>query len=207
MPTGKQLRAARALVDWSADDLAVRAGVNRESILHIERGQRQPRAGTVEKIVRVLNDAGVEFNGERGVNLVSENFRVLEGGDCYLRLLDEVGRTLRSKKGAEVLSICTDDSVSPPEVTEAIRRWHDAGIRCRFLTHENATRFDFPLREYRAIPEKFYKNSVMVVYGDNVATLHGTNAAVTVVRDMAQADMLRGLFEMIWQQSPEPKRS
>jgi hypothetical protein len=47
-------------------------------------------------------------------------------------------------------------NVSPPEVRQAIQRWHDAGIKCRFLSHEKATRFDFPLQEYRLIPSDFF---------------------------------------------------
>jgi hypothetical protein len=60
------------------------------------------------------------------------------------------------------------------------------------------------LREYRLIPEKFYTNSVMVVFEDKVATLSDASNSVIIVRDLDQADMLRGLFEMIWLQSPSP---
>jgi hypothetical protein len=42
----------------------------------------------------------------------------------------------------------------------------------------------------------------MVVFGDKVATLRGLNDAVLVITDKDQAGMLRGLFEMIWAQSP-----
>jgi hypothetical protein len=112
---------------------------------------------------------------------------------------------MHRQPGAEVLSICTDDEVSPPEVVQAIQRWHDGGIKSRFLTREKATRFDFPLREYRLIPERFYTNSVMVVFDDKVATLSEANNSVIIVRDIHQAKMLRGLFGMIWQQSPAPK--
>jgi hypothetical protein len=146
----------------------------------------------------------VEFT-DGGVRWIDDTIRTFEGPDAYLRLLDEVYQTLHRQTGAEVLSICTDDAVSPPEVTQAIQRWHDAGIKCRFLTHEKATRFDFALREYRLIPERYYTNSVMVVFADKVATLSEDNNAVIVVRDQSQANMLRGLFEMIWQQCPSPR--
>jgi hypothetical protein len=42
----------------------------------------------------------------------------------------------------------------------------------------------------------------MVVFDDKVAALRGLNAAVLVITDRNQADMLRGLFEMIWAQLP-----
>ena len=198
MITGRQIRAARTLLKWYASDLADKTGLTRETISRIEDDAVQGREGSIEKILRAFDEGGVEFIGDRGVALRNDNYRLLEGTDCYLRLLDEVYQTLRSKPKAEVLSICTDDSASPPEVVQAIQRWHDAGIKCRFLSHEKAKRFDFPLREYRLLPARFFKNSVMVVFADKVATLRGTNETVLVINDRHQADMLRGLFEMIW---------
>lgn len=205
MTTGKQVRAARQLVDWTAEELATRSGLTKELVLGFERGERRPLVSSVEKIIRTFTDAGVVFVGDTGVNLVGLDFRILEGSDCYLRLLDEVYHSLQGKKDAEVLSICTDDSVSPPEVIESIQKWHNAGIQCRFLSHEKAKRFDFPLNEYRLIPSEYFKNSVMVIYSNKVATLRGTNDAVLIVEDSDNADMLRGLFELIWEQSKTPK--
>ena len=206
MITPRQIRAARALLGLDAAELADRAGLTRATITNIENSVVQPREATLDRLVETLAGGGVEFIGARGVALI-ENYRLIEGADCYLQLLDEIYHSLRRKPGSEVLSICTDDNVSPPEVRQAIQRWHDAGIKCRFLSHEKATCFDFPLHEYRLIPSHFFTNSVMVVFGDRVATLHGLNAAVLVITDRNQADMLRGLFEMVWAQSPAPRKA
>lgn len=201
---GEQVAAARVLAGLTVKQLAKRVGVTRNTITSFETGAHQPRGGTLGEIIKVFADAGVEFI-EGGVRWSGDTVRILEGPDAYLRLLDEVYQALHRQPGAEVLSICTDDAVSPAEVTQAIQRWHDAGIKARFLTHEKATRFDFPLREYRLIPERHYTNSVMVVFSDKVATLSDDNDAVIVVRDTYQANMLRGLFELIWQQCPSPR--
>lgn len=205
MITGRQIRAARALLGWDAATLAERAGLTRETVSNVENGLTQGRGNTLDKMQRVFETSGVEFVADRGVALKNENYRLLEGSDCYLKLLDEIFHTLRdNKNNSEVLSICTDDSMSPPEVVTAIQRWHDAGIKCRFLSHDRATRFDFPREEYRLIGSRFFKNSVMLVYEDKVATLRGTNDAVLIIHDRDQAEMLRGLFELIWTQTPMP---
>ncbi len=200
---GKQIAAARQLAGFTLDDLTERSGVSRSTLVKIEAGAVQPREGTLIDIVKAFATAGVEFI-EGGARWIGDTIRTLEGEDAYLRLLDEVYQTLRRQPGAEVLSICTDDAVSPPDVVTDIQRWHDAGIQCRVLTRDQSTRFDFPLREYRLIPERFYTNSVMVVFDDKVATLRD-DGNVIIVRDTDQAHMLRGLFEMIWQQSPSPR--
>jgi len=194
MISGLQIRAARGLLDLSADELGKGVGLRRAAIHKLESGAVQPRAKNLADIVKFLEESGVEFIGERGVALRQENYR----------LLDEVYQSLRGKPAAEVLSICTDDDLSPPEVVTALQRWHKAGIKCRFLSHEKATRFDFPLEEYRLIPHRFFRVSVMVVFENKVATVRLAGDAILVVNDKDQADMLRGLFNLIWEKSAKP---
>jgi len=204
--TQHQVAAARAMLGLNREELAEHSGVSRGTIISIENGTAaNTRAETFKLLIDFFTRKGIEFIGSRGVAFSLENYRVLEGADCYLQLLDEVYHDLRGKPDAEVLSICTDDSVSPQEVVTSIKRWHEAGIKCRFLSHENATRFDFPTEEYRLIASRYFKNSVMIVFGNKVATLRGTNDAVQIVTDEDQADMLRGLFELIWSQAEKPK--
>ena len=71
--TAQQLRAARALLDWTSADLARNSGVSEPTLWRLEaaRGALGGRAETVEKLVGALEGAGVEFtNGdEPGVKL------------------------------------------------------------------------------------------------------------------------------------------
>ena len=66
MITGKQCRAARALVDWSQDDLAGRARVGVVTVRQLESGAHEPRRATAEVIRRALESAGVEFIDANG---------------------------------------------------------------------------------------------------------------------------------------------
>lgn len=68
MPTAEQIRAARALLGWSAAELARRARVSATTIVRCERGPGIPRVqiGTLEKVRQTLEDAGVEFTGGNG---------------------------------------------------------------------------------------------------------------------------------------------
>lgn len=62
----EQLRAARALIDWTRDDLAAASGVTIRTLARIETGQTEPRTTTMESLVRSLETAGVEFIAENG---------------------------------------------------------------------------------------------------------------------------------------------
>ena len=61
MLTPEQLRAARALVGWSRDDLAKRSATSAETIKGFEGRGTDPKMGTVYKWRRALEAAGVTF--------------------------------------------------------------------------------------------------------------------------------------------------
>ena len=72
-----QIRAARALLRWSADDLAKSSGVGVATIRRIELGEGVPssNARTLESLKKALELVGVEFIGapddRPGVRLVT----------------------------------------------------------------------------------------------------------------------------------------
>ncbi len=69
--TPAQLRAARALIDWSQDKLSEVARVSVTTIRNFENEKIQPHRATLDVMQRALEDAGVVFtNGrEPGVKL------------------------------------------------------------------------------------------------------------------------------------------
>jgi transcriptional regulator with XRE-family HTH domain len=66
MITSAQCRAARALLDWSQQDLATAAGVGLVTVHQLEAGISHPRNATLEVIKRALETAGVDFIDENG---------------------------------------------------------------------------------------------------------------------------------------------
>jgi predicted transcriptional regulator len=75
MVSVRQIKAARALLSWSQDDLATHTGVSYPTIARLESsdGHLGGRPDTVGKIIGALEAGGVEFtNGEQpGVRLRS----------------------------------------------------------------------------------------------------------------------------------------
>lgn len=64
--TPGQCRAARALIGWSQDQLAVAAKVAKATIANFETGKREPYGRTLDDLRAALESAGVEFtNGGR----------------------------------------------------------------------------------------------------------------------------------------------
>ena len=75
--TPAQLRAARALLGWSREDLAGKSGTGAETVKNFELRGSDPKMGTVQKWKRALETAGVMFidpgaksdEGDAGVRL------------------------------------------------------------------------------------------------------------------------------------------
>jgi len=67
-----QMRAARALLNWSQTKLAEEAQVSIMSVKNFERSSTDARQGTISKMEKALNEAGVEFI-EGGVRQRCEN--------------------------------------------------------------------------------------------------------------------------------------
>ena len=68
MITGMQIRAARAVLKWSAQELATRVGASLRTIQRLELAEGIPatRASTLQDIQLVFEKAGVEFINENG---------------------------------------------------------------------------------------------------------------------------------------------
>src|ERR1700676_1462426 len=66
MITASQCRAARGLIGWSQQELAVQAGVGIMTVHQLEKDGSQPRRATLEVVQRSLESAGVEFIEENG---------------------------------------------------------------------------------------------------------------------------------------------
>jgi transcriptional regulator with XRE-family HTH domain len=74
MITARQIRAARALLGWSQQQLADKAIISLNALNRLERAEVDPRVSTLMAVHKALTNAGVEFlsaNGKgEGVRLV-----------------------------------------------------------------------------------------------------------------------------------------
>ena len=66
----RQIKAARSLLGWSQDDLAVHSGVSKPTIGRLESDDAADAIGgrreTGEKLVAALENAGIQFIAENG---------------------------------------------------------------------------------------------------------------------------------------------
>jgi len=204
-----QIRAARALIDWSQDNLAAASELSVATIRKIESGHISPRDKTMDAIVVALKQAKVEFTPSMGVRLRSNDIVILEGDDCYLQLLDDIHHTTKGGKG-EVLFLYYDARLTSEFETDAEIRIRREGIKWRFLCEEGNTHLPFPLEEWRWLPKEFFKRNIQVIYGGKVALgcyidkSRELTTKMVIVDSAPLAESARNSFEFMWANCRKP---
>ena len=61
MIDGRQVRAARAILGWSREELLDASGISMSALLRMEGNTTDSRTSTLNKVVKALSLAGIEF--------------------------------------------------------------------------------------------------------------------------------------------------
>lgn len=61
MIDGRQIRAARAMLGWSREELLHASGISMSALLRMEGALADSRSSTLNKVVKALSLAGIEF--------------------------------------------------------------------------------------------------------------------------------------------------
>lgn len=195
--TSAQCRAARGLLNWSQLDLAERCDMHKQTMSNFEAERSIPSNKSLEKITRVLQNAGVEFGLDNSVSLPHIKSIKLEQPDWFIELLDDVIFTLKGAKHKELLIYGGDNRYFSLSIVEKLREVRDAGINMREMVCEGNTYLMGPEEEYRWIPKRFFKNYNTIVYGDKVCVDFRGRAAILII-NKGWAETERNKFEMLW---------
>ncbi len=211
MITGKQIRAARVLLDWDAEDLAAKAGVNRETIFNIERGTVQARPSTIDKIIRTFNDHRVEFLDDQGVRFIPEGVDVLNGQTGLIKFLDKVYDHLAAHGGQIVATGIDENQWKAAHGVEGARKHFSRmntlckerkDISIRSLTLEGT----YPAStssytEYRWIPKDRFGMVPFYLCGDMLGIVifkSKPSPKIILVHSSEVAAAYRRQFEDLW---------
>lgn len=206
----EQIRAARALLDWSTSELAKQTGLTVNGINKIERGHVQAHRDTIEKLEDVFESAGIEFLPGSGLRKKNRMVQVMEGLDANRRLLDDVYTTLRDT-GGEVLIFGLDEALVTSDVDKAfldshLQRISKSNITERLLIKSGDINLVAPHHVYRWMPEKYFSAYPLYIYGPKLALVSWAPAArCIIIHDDAFAESTRKLFNYVWDTSQEVK--
>jgi DNA-binding XRE family transcriptional regulator len=218
MITGRQIRAARALLEWDAEDLAKKAELSRDTIFNIENGKVQARGTSAEKIVTAFDENGVEFLDNTGVRIKHHGVEILTGANGLRQFFDNVYDYMR-KHGGTIVQLGVDESqfvaIAGQEFSEAYKKRMVAlvqerkDIKVQAIISEGDTNLEYSdYNEYRWISKDVFAPVPFYIYGETLAIMDFQTVpkpTIIVHKFPAITQAYRKQFDVFWKISREPK--
>jgi transcriptional regulator with XRE-family HTH domain len=205
----RQIKAARALVDWSQDDLAAASTLSVATIRKLELGHISPRGKTTRLIRDAFENAGLEFLEPDGVRHRPEDIRIYHGDEGAKAFYDDVYETAK-KKGGDIVIVQPSERTHFSGILKDYRAMHmermtaikdQVHVKC-ILTED---RNDLPAAgyvEYRSISKHYVDSVPFYVYDDKYAIIileAAPSPKIVVFQSRAVAEAFRHQFYSMWE--------
>lgn len=201
----RQIRAARALLNWSQAQLARAAGMATSSIKNIESESSSARKETLAQIHDAFDLNGIEFTPGTGVRLKNDIVAVYDGKRATTALLDNIYAHVQTSPEREVCIIGLDEAFSVETdgaqvLANHIERLTKAGISERILICDGDTRFLNAPECYRWLPRQYFtRNAPIYIFGHRIAIHSGSLKRRTIIiESRALAQHMRMVFTLLW---------
>lgn len=198
-----QIKAARALLGWTQNDLAREAGLSLPAINNIERNLASPRKETLQAIENALVLGGVDFIAQSGVQLrpLELSIQTIEGPD-WLNKYDEI--IISEMKGP-------DDEIVQFSCDEQQWMVHGSTTNHHYFIHRDKVQFKerivvpksqsfvTNLRSvYRCHHDDLFGQTNWQVFGPYVSHIVWMQQKIVLIRSTALAETQRAMFEELW---------
>ncbi|MDD3181285.1 MAG: helix-turn-helix domain-containing protein [Alphaproteobacteria bacterium] len=210
-----QLRAARALLNWSRADLSKRTGVSEQTIHRFENGTHKPETQTTHRLLTALEAAGIDFTDHDGVRFKPDDIMVFDGAERVDAFYDYNYEELL-RCGGDVCANIYDETVlrklrkNPDMHRKRMKELFDRGlITVRVLT----TKCDFNTYGYIQFRCPLLQPDSSIgfyVFGDSLALVSYVDEAsphIVVIRSAPMAEGYRKSFDVAWKQAKPPSKS
>lgn len=203
----RQIRAARALLDWSQDDLARATQLSIATIRKIELGYISPRSSTTSALRSSLEEAGIEFTEAEGVKRRKEGVRIYEGAHGCHEFFDDIALTCK-KTGKELQAVVSPSPALAHLFGDKIQHHFGLAIDCLggifaqiILTDTLALPVSTSNFEFRSISSKYIDPMPFFVYGNKYAVPEVNDDKINniiVTESVFAAKSFRRHFQSVW---------
>jgi len=149
--------------------------------------------------------ANLEFvNG--GARINKKIVHIIEGDDCYQKVLDDAYSILSKTKG-EFLKSSANEKRSSDAVISKLNLMRESGIEFRSLLKNGDNFMRGPAEEYRWLDDDLYVESdVKIIYANKVGYLMSwlNTYRIVLIEDEKIAEENKRIFNFIWKQSTKP---
>lgn len=213
MLTAKQIKAARAMLDWSRAELAAACGVSEANIIRLEAGG-DGRSDTFKKITDAFEGNGIVFTQTGGIEPARPELRTFSGATGLQRFFDDVYNTIRDHGGEVVITGFHEDIFTETlgkefhyMHMERMAKLKNYTMRCliedgdkNFLASHYCEYRWSPRGEFRPVAFYIYANKIAFIQFD----IPVDAPSVMVIKSTQITDAFRAQFEGMWRTSKEP---
>lgn len=205
MITLSQIKAARALLNWTQDNLAKAADLSLPGINNLERGITSPRKETLSAIENALTQAGIEFIDITGVRLKTPDLAIetIEGENWLYQYDQYLFARLKSDKD-ELLQYACDNRFWMIYGSSTNHHYIDhkkvTKFRERILVPSNVDYITSPAEAYRALPVNNFERIDKQIFGDCVANILWDARKIVIITSKNLAGNERLQFNLLWDQ-------
>ena len=209
MITGRQIRAARALLDWDSGILAEKTGLTRQTVSRIESDVVQPQENTLMRIMLAFSENGIEFTDNSGVRLKPQSVEVLSDTAGFARFYDFVYEEVRRDGGMICVSGVDEKLFSKYRLNPEMHRERMRAlckerndIQMRILVEEGDFNFvASTYASYRWQPRSHFSKAAFYVFGSSLALIsfdHQPPPLIILIKSAAFAEAYRNSFDIAW---------
>ena len=199
-----QIKAARALLDWSQESLAQVTNLSIATIRKLECGDISPRQSTMVVIREAIEGAGIEFLNADGVRRREEEVIVYRGASGRKSFFDDLYETAR-KSGSDIVLIDTTDGLltDNEDIVTLCKRIEDSTVsfvKC-LTTEPTFVAFESNQVEWRLISRNYVNPMPICVCADVFAIISGSkedDLRIVAIRSFSAAQSSRNQFLSIW---------
>lgn len=211
--TAKQMKAARAMLDWSRGDLATVSGISEPNLIRLEAGG-ESRPDTMRKIVSAFEEHGIVFNNSGGVDPARPELRTYQGLAGIQSFFDDVYETLSEMGGEVVISGFDEDLVTAgPEFdmmhVKRMSKLDNYTMRC-LVKEGDKNLVASAYCEYRWTAHKDFQPVPFYAYGNKIAFIEYSSPVdpplIVILRSKTISNAFHSHFEAMWRAAkPVPK--
>lgn len=204
------MRAARALLDFSQEEVAKAIHVATNTFSKIESGKSGISIEHMKDIQRFYEQHGIEFIPNDGIRKRQGQIIEYKNAEGFRAFMDDVYETVRTQGGL----ICVHN-VSPDNWIKWLGKEWNAAHTERMLKIKKSFDYRITIKkndynligrhaEYRWLPERSWNDQSFYAYGDRLALMLFEPEAVNirVIHSKQFAAGFRALFSLAWEHIP-----
>lgn len=207
MISASQIRAARALLGWSQQQVAEAVQMTTAALSRIESSQTRGRASTLQRIEAVFTQTGIDFLSDNGVQLRQRSVGIVEhdGEDAVQNMQNDLYIAMLAKEETTMYLNGVDErkfmQANSDHLLKTQKRLKKSGFKQEILIQNNDSYFVMPpeVATYRWVSSELFGLIPTIIYANKVAIIFwGPPTQVVIMESKALAETYRKQFKALW---------